>query len=330
MKLQKNRISRFVLYSAILVCLQTAVALAAAEGTFQRTLKVSGPVNLDIETGSGNIQVKTGSSAQVEITGHIRASNWFGGGSGDSEEKVKRIQANPPIQQSGNDIRLGHIDDPSLRRNISISYEVVVPAETRLNSHTGSGNQTVEGVRGPIEIQTGSGNLNVSNIGNTVRAESGSGDIEAEKINGSMRAKSGSGTIRAREVAGGLEAESGSGNITLVQTAAGSVRVETGSGSVDLRGTQGSLQATTGSGDIHAEGDPKGTWKLHTGSGSVRLRVPSDASFDLYAHTGSGGINVGAPITVQGALGKREIRGKVRGGGVPVEVETGSGGIDIN
>ena len=36
------------------------------------------------------------------------------------------MEANPPILQSGNDLRIGHIDDPELRRNISISYEVVV------------------------------------------------------------------------------------------------------------------------------------------------------------------------------------------------------------
>jgi hypothetical protein len=29
-------------------------------------------------------------------------------------------------------------------------------------------------------------------------------------------------------------------------------------------------------------------------------------------------------------MGRKDIRGKVRGGGVPVEVETGSGNIDID
>jgi len=50
---------------------------------------------------------------------------------GNAEAKIKRLEDNPPIQQSGNDIRIGHIDDPELRHNISISYEVTVPAENR-------------------------------------------------------------------------------------------------------------------------------------------------------------------------------------------------------
>ena len=319
----------FVVCCVVLMSWSAATAWAAAEGSFQRSLKVSGPVDLDIETGSGNIEIRTGSSDQVQITGHIRANTWFGGSSGDAADKVKRIDSNPPIQQSGNDIRIGHIDDPSLRRNISISYELVVPADTRLRSRTGSGNQNAVGLRGSVDLQTGSGNVVFSNIENTVRAESGSGNIEADHVNGNVRAKSGSGDIRISGLSGGLDAESGSGNITMAQASAGSVRASTGSGDVTLSGIRGSLEANTGSGTLHAEGDPKGAWRLHTGSGSVRVRFPSQASYDLYAHTGSGGISVGPPITVQGSVNKHEMRGKVGGGGVPVELETGSGEIEI-
>jgi DUF4097 and DUF4098 domain-containing protein YvlB len=299
---------------------------AAAEGSFQRTLQVGGPVSLEIETGSGNVDVQTGSSNQVQITGHIRATKWFGD---DDEARVQRIEANPPIQQSGNDIRVGHISDPELRRNISISYEVIVPPQTRLQSHTGSGSQRIEGVRGMVEITAGSGNLTASDIGDTVRAETGSGSIELDGVKGNVRAQAGSGSIRANDVAGGFEGHTGSGHITLSQSSPGAVRAETGSGGLDLRGVQGSLEATAGSGTIDAQGNPTGAWTVHTGSGTVHLKFVSDASFDLHAHTGSGSMSVRQPLTVQGALGRKDIQGKVRGGGVPVDVETGSGSIEI-
>lgn len=327
MKFKLAKALLFPIYSTSLAFLLSTSAMALSEGYFQRTLTVAGPVNLEIETGSGEIKVRTGSSNQVEVNGRVRASNWFGGEG--SEEKIKRIQANPPIQQSGNDIRIGHIDDPSLRRNISISYEVIVPAETRLRSRSGSGSQTVEGIQGPLDIEAGSGSINFSRIGNNAHAETGSGSIQANDIKGNLKAKAGSGSIHASGVAGGFEAEAGSGTITLEQTASGAVRVETGSGGIELRGVSGSLEASTGSGGIQAHGDPKGAWTLHSGSGSVRVRFPSDAAYDLYAHTGSGGVSVSPPITVQGTISRKEIRGKVRGGGVPVQVETGSGGINI-
>ena len=68
---------------------------------------------------------------------------------------------------------------------------------------------------------------------------------------------------------------------------------------------------------------------MHTGSGEVQLKLPSDAAFDLDAHTSSGSISVDHPHTVQGSIGRKEVRGRVGRGGVPVEVETGSGDIQI-
>jgi len=318
--------SVFACAIAALLCLQASPAAAIAEGSFQRTLQVTGPVHMELTTGSGNVQVRTGNSTEVQVTGRIRATEWF---EGNVQEKIKRLEANPPIQQSGNIIRVGHIDDPDLRRNISISYEVIVPAETDLRVESGSGNQRVEGIRGPLQVSAGSGGLNISAIGDRVRAETGSGDIQIDRVQGNVRAKTGSGSIRADEIAGAFEADTGSGHITLQQTAPGSVRVDTGSGGMELRGVRGSLDAKAGSGTIEAEGSPTGAWNLQTGSGTVQLKIPSDASFDLAAHTSSGSISVDQPHTVQGSIGRKEIRGKVGGGGVPVEVETGSGDIQI-
>lgn len=309
-----------------LVCVQAMPAAASAEGSFQRTLQVTGAVNLEVTTGSGSVQLRTGSSNQVQVTGRIKATEWFGG---NAEEKVKRLEANPPIQQSGNDIRIGHIDDPELRRNISISYELIVPAETQLRAHSGSGSQSVEGINGSLDIAAGSGGLKISGIGNTVRAETGSGNIDIDRVKGNVRAKTGSGSIHAAGIAGGFEADTGSGHITLEQTAPGAVRADTGSGGMDLHGVHGSLDAKAGSGTIRAEGSPTGAWSVHTGSGAVNLRFPSDAAFDLEAHTSSGSISVDHPVTVQGSMGRKDVRGKVRGGGVPVEVATGSGNIEI-
>ncbi len=309
---------------AVLLVLGSLPAIAS-EGSFDRTLSVTGSVRLDVSTGSGSIQVRTGSGNQVHVTGHIKSTDWFG----NAEDRVKQIEANPPIQQSGNDIRIGHIEDREMMHNISISYELVIPADTELRSHTGSGTQTIAGVHGATEVSSGSGSLHVSDIGSRLRAETGSGDIDLDRIQGGVRARAGSGSIRATAVAGGFDAETGSGRISLEQSAPGSVRVDTGSGGMELRGVKGSLDARAGSGGIQVEGEPTGPWTVHTGSGTVRLQLASSASFDLDARTSSGSLSVDQPVTVQGSLAKKHIQGKVRGGGVPVDVETGSGNIEI-
>jgi DUF4097 and DUF4098 domain-containing protein YvlB len=317
-------------FVALLVLLLSAMAAtpsqAAVEGSFQRTLTVNGAVDLDINTGSGSITVRTGSSDSVAVTGHIRATEWF---DRSAREKVQRLESNPPIQQSGNSIHIGHIEDPELKRNISISYEVVVPADTRLKSETGSGSQTIDGIRGDSDVHSGSGSLKIANTGSTVRADTGSGSITVDHVGGNVRARTGSGSIHATEIAGGFEGNTGSGSIHLEQAAPGAVRVETGSGDMELRGVRGSLEARAGSGSIRADGDPRGGWLVHTGSGRVRPEIPTDAAFELDARTSSGSISLQHPVTIQGRISRKEVHGRVRGGGVQVEVHTGSGDIEI-
>jgi Putative adhesin len=310
-----------------IIAVESPRARAFDEVGFQRTLTVSGPVRLDVSSGSGYIRISKGESGKVQINARIRAKSWFGG---SVQDRIHQIESNPPIQQDGNTIRIGHLDNIDMGRDISISYEITTPADSKLHSHTGSGEQTINGLQGPLEVESGSGDLKIDDIGNAVQAETGSGDATIRQVKGDLRIKTGSGSIRAVDIAGGLDAHTGSGSVDLEQTAPGSVRVSTGSGDIELRGIQGSLDAEAGSGGIRADGSPTGPWKLRTGSGEVHLKLAANAAFDLDARTSSGSVSVGVPITAQGATGKKEIHGQVRGGGTSMEIRTGSGDIEID
>ncbi|MBV8205391.1 MAG: DUF4097 family beta strand repeat protein [Acidobacteria bacterium] len=307
----------------------------AAQGSFDRTLQVSGPVDLQVSTGSGHIHVAPGSANQVQVHATIHANegvaNWFGGGGRLSpQEKVQRLQQNPPIEQTGNNIRIGRIEDQDLRNNVSIDYDVTVPPATRLSTSSGSGDQDIRGIEGPVDTRTGSGNLTVGSIGGEVHASSGSGEITVNDAKGGMRASTGSGEIRGNGIAGSIEASTGSGDIRLRQSAAGSVHVRTGSGTVELEGVDGSLAVSTGSGDIRANGKPAADWRIDTGSGTVTVNLPQQAGYEVYARTSSGRISVDAPMTSQSFANRgRELRATVRGGGHMLDLHTSSGDIRV-
>src|SRR5690242_19407031 len=126
-----NRLAVLIVVS----CLLTSPGFAAQEGGFDRTLKVNGPVDLDVSTGSGGITINRGGSGQVVIHATIRASEgWF---SGDVSDRIRAIEQNPPIEQNGNVVRIGHFTDSERSRNISISYDIQVPADVRVHSRTG-------------------------------------------------------------------------------------------------------------------------------------------------------------------------------------------------
>lgn len=302
---------------------------AAATGHFERTLQVSGPVDLEVGSGSGSITVRTGNSGTVSVSANIRASSsWLFGG--NEEAKVREIEKNPPIEQTGNIIHIGRIADSELIRHISIDYEVTVPPQTKLNAHTGSGGISVNGIQLPVTAKTGSGNITVENIGAEARINSGSGGLNIHGVKGSLHAETGSGSIRGEGVAGEITATTGSGSVELEQVAPGDARVETGSGSIKLRGIKGGLRVSTGSGGIHAEGEATHDWHLGAGSGSITLKLPPSSSFNLDARTSSGTLQVNHQVTVQGSLSKSHIQGKVGSGGVIVDVHTGSGNIAID
>jgi putative adhesin len=330
MRICTTRTVTLLSFAALLAVLGAA-RVQAAEGAFDRTLKVSGPTDLTVTTGSGNIEVRKGEPGSVRIHGEIRVHEGWHMNEGDAERKVKALESNPPIEQTGNIIRVGHIDDPDLRKNVSISYEIAVPEDTQLKSQTGSGNQTVEGIRGPARVGSGSGTLKVSDIGDELRAETGSGELEIQSVRGNAFLKSGSGSIRAEDIGGSISAETGSGNLRLSQSAPGPVKVNTGSGSAQITHVRGSLRAETGSGGISAEGEPTGEWILHAGSGDLTVRIPSSSGFDLNARSGSGQISTSGdhPVTIAGTVSRHELHGKVHGGGVRMDLETGSGNIRI-
>jgi Toastrack DUF4097 len=280
---------------------------ARVEGHFDRTLQVSGAVNLDLTTGSGDVVIKAGGGNQVIVHGTVRASNWFSSG----EDAVHQVESNPPIQQSGNTIRIGYNLPEGVKHWVAISYEVTVPPDTTVEAHSGSGNLGIEGIRAAVQGQTGSGDIRLRDLGKQVHVQTGSG------------------SIRAQDAGAPFYAHTGSGDIDAALTGSGDVDIQTGSGSVQLRGVKGGLHARTGSGEISADGSVTGPWQLHTGSGNVRLAVGSGNGFNLDVHTSSGSIHSDLPITVQGSMGRHEMKGTVKGGGPEVEISTGSGDVEI-
>jgi DUF4097 and DUF4098 domain-containing protein YvlB len=303
-----------------------STAALAADGTFEQTFSVSGPVDLDAHTHSGNITIRTGGAGSVSVRGTINVRRRY---SSDADSIVRQLQSNPPFEQVGNSIRIHYIDD-ELKKRVSISYEITTPAETTAGAQTGSGNIDINGVSGPVEANTGSGNIEVANVSGTTKTNTGSGNIELSSIGASSRASTGSGNIIARGVSGDFSGRTGSGNVIVNQASGGNVEMNSGSGNLEASGVRGSLSASTGSGGVTAEGEMTADWNLRTSSGSVRVQLPSAAAFTIEARSSSGSIEINHPLTVQGRIGKREVHGAVRGGGALLAVSTSSGSIRID
>jgi hypothetical protein len=273
-----------------LALVSAAFCGAQSEGSFDRTLSVSGLADLDVMTDSGGITVTPGSSGSVRIHAILKAQHgWFD--SGDVERHIREIERNPPIEQNGNQIRIGYVHSRELLKNISMRLEIQTPRETKLRARADSGGIRVEGVQGPAECHTDSGGIEVRDIGSEVHASADSGGIRIENVKGATYARVDSGGIEAENIAGSIDAETDSGGIHLSQNSAAPIR---------------------------AKAD----------SGGVTVRLASNAGYDINVESESGHISV-PEVAVHGDISKHHVEGKVRGGGPMVNVRVDSGNVSI-
>ena len=318
-----------ILFSALVLCYAAAEARAQT-GSFERSYAIDPSIQLDIETDSGSIKIRSGRAGHAEVIGHARLTRRFLNRSSDkAEELLRRFEANPPVELTGGRLLVGRNLDRDFKRHLVISYEIVVPGATQLKSRTDSGSQSISGISGPVEASADSGDITLADIDGLVEASADSGDVKLTNIGDSAKASTDSGSIIADGIAGAFEAHTDSGDVRLIQAAPGDVIVSTDSGSSDVRGIVGALRVNSDSGDVVVEGQQEGAWSLETDSGSVRISLPADAAFKLDARSNSSGIYIDHPVTLQGRISENRLTGDVRGGGSLLQIRTDSGDIRI-
>lgn len=273
----------FALLAAAAACAQVP------EGRFERTLRVSGPVRLDLITDSGGISVAPGPPGTVQIRGILKGRR--GADAGEIERRIRTLEQNPPIEQTGNTIRAGYVENRELLRGVSMRLEVLAPPDSSLVARTDSGGIRVEGIQGPVDAEADSGGIAATGIGSEVRAVTDSGGIEIRGVSGPVFARADSGGIEALEVGGAIDVEADSGGVSVSQTTPAPVRVEVDSGGATVRLA------------------PNGGYNVVASSDSGRITVPR--------------------ITVRGTMSRNRVEGTIRGGGPPVEIEVDSGNVHI-
>jgi hypothetical protein len=291
-KAQRSKSMKAVILGLVSLTL-TASLMAAAdeEGSFDKSLAVSGPVDLDVRTDSGGITVRSGSSGSVRVHAILKSQHgWFS--SGDVDARIRELERNPPVEQSGNRVRIGYVNDRNLLRGISMRLEIETPSDSQVHARADSGGIRVERIRGPVDCKTDSGGIEIHDVAADVHAAADSGGIHISNIKGSVSARVDSGGIDAMDVAGSIDAETDSGGIRLGQISPASIR---------------------------AKAD----------SGGVSVRLAPGGGYDISVDSSSGHISV-PEMTVSSSFSRHHIEGKVRSGGPLVKIHVDSGNITID
>lgn len=202
------------------------------------------------------------------------------------------------VTTKGLEIRPGEVEVIESQAGDRISVYVKIPRSKTWNMGSRSVRVDVT-VPSTIKLRanTGDGHIGISGVGGDLRLHTGDGAITGTNLNGEVEARTGDGSVN---VAGRFDA----------------VRVITGDGSIDVAAAPGSVV--------------KSGWSVETGDGSVSLRLPPDVKADLDLHTGDGSMKVNLPGVTTSNSGDHDVRGRVNGGGMPIRVRTGDGGVTVS
>lgn len=266
----------------------------------EKRLAVEGMPRLRVRNVSGETTITVGKPGAVAITAKKRVRGW-------SEERAKRLLENLEvrIEQRGDDIIVEpHIYEQDrgwadLFRGgrAAVDFDIEVPRETQLDLSTVSGDLSVTGTRGPIEIR------------------GVSGDLEIEDVQGPMRIRTVSGDVRVSEFAGAIETNAVSGEVRFERSHLRAPDIVTVSGEV---GIEGSITGRDGN----------GAGRVKTVSGEVELALV-DPALAIEFRTLSGDVEVDAVGARVEKESRREWHVSLGEGGPRLWVKTVSGGLSV-
>src|SRR5882762_2398894 len=192
---------------SLLFLLLSAIAIPAgcntgpsASGAFDRNYTVTGPILLEITNPSGDVDITGSADGKVHVRGDVRASGF---GFDNPQKRLDDTVANPPIEQTGDTIRIGK--DMFRMRNVSIAYSIQVPRDTEVSATVASGAQTIRGLRGPVKVQAASGSIRVERIERYTQLTTASGSISATDVGNDLRVSSASGSVTVSKVRGDVD-----------------------------------------------------------------------------------------------------------------------------
>ena len=280
--------SRIAVFALLVVGLVASGTQAAAQTfTFERSFPATASTQLDVTTNRGKITVRGGATAEVVVVGRVSVRVAWNS-PGDAVALARSTANQPPVEQTGDTVRLRIPRDARTRRAVTIAYEVLVPAGMRVVTDSDSGETRVDGVRGAVSVRTQSGAIKLADLGPT-RVDTGSGAVSIDGA-GPLSVTTSSSSIEVTRISDNLDLRTQSGRVKASLVNEGDVDVETGSSAITIDGVDGGLAVSTRSGRVRVSGNPRRAWQVTTGSSAIDAEFNPHAAFTLDATSGSGSV----------------------------------------
>lgn len=254
-----------------------------AEQTDRETRRFAIGANgqLDLDTLSGNVTIRRGSSRElvVEVVREAR-------GATDAAVKMGLAEVKAVSEERGGRVTIKAVYPNQRGRSqysVSVNYIVSAPAGTRISSRSISGDVSADGIDGELTLTTMSGDVQVTNATRLTSATTASGDITLTNVAADSL----------------LEASTMSGDVAATGVKARRLSLGSVSGSVTARGIDaGDVKLTTMSDDVVFEGAlaPRGRYEFSSHSGDVHIILDGQTGFSFDGSAFSGSVRSSLPL----------------------------------
>jgi DUF4097 and DUF4098 domain-containing protein YvlB len=242
---------------------------------------------------------------------------------GKSEYDLERAinvrgQARLTVRGDADDVHIRAWDDPVIRVRAEGGEPSITATESAVSIERGRGHGDIEyDIRVPktctVEVRQATGDVTLEGTSGEVNVQSHEGDVTLLSIDGTCRVRTASGDLSAERIRGRLIANTASGEVTVEESALSGFEVETVSGDAEI---ETSL----------ADG---GHYIFRTVSGSLELGIPKDAGATVVLRTQQGDVECDLPAQVTNASRTRW-EGTINGGGARIEVQSVTGDLEIS
>jgi len=342
-----KRFPTFLLAVGLLV--PSLLMAQSDKDTPYKTQNFSGNLNtVRVQTSGGSITVEGTQSSGVKVEMYVRANNW--NDRLDEKEIAERLEDyDVTIATEGSTVvatAKRKRNDNDWKRSLSISFKVYSPRNMASDLRTSGGslhlrqlngnqNFTTSGgsihltaVEGVVRGRTSGGSIHVADCRKDIELTTSGGSIHAENSSGDLRLRTSGGSIKLADLKGQIVATTSGGSVS-ADKVDGDLNTSTSGGSIRLRDIAGSVKASTSAGGIDADITRLGQYvRLSTTAGSVRVRLPMDKGLDLDLRGNR--VSTGALSKFDGSVERDYVRGRINGGGIPVEISASSGSVYLN
>lgn len=304
---------------------------------------------VEAKTSGGGIEVtgvSNNSEARIEV--YVTENGHHGDYSKDEIQSKINSDYELTVTSAGNKLTAIAKTKKNFRdwnNALSFSFIIYVPVacETHLNTsgggisianltgeqhfYTSGGGLDVKGLSGKIDGHTSGGGINVTDCKDDLDLETSGGGIDASHCSGQIRLNTSGGSIDLKDLNGKIRATTSGGNVD-AEKISGELDTHTSGGNINLTEMTGSLEASTSGGNIDIQINEIGKYvKLSNSGGNVYLALPKGKGISLDVHGDR--IKTEGLSNFSGSMEKQSISGTVNGGGTPVDIHAGSGGVTL-